>query len=1061
MDIRNRYRLSKLTLALIVALAAAPALAQNTSSALDGRISNASGQPVAGADVTILHTPSGTVSHVTSDENGRYSASGLRVGGPYTVTISKGGETETQKDVYLQLAETKTVDLQLVAGAAAGATNLGAIEVKGTRLAAVFNPDNKGLTTNISQRELQVLPNADRSIQDVARLDPAITVTSKSRGEFSALGQNSRYNNITIDAVPTNDSFGLEANGLPSLNQPISYDAIEAYNISPANYDVTSKRAVGANVNIVTKSGGNEFHGSFYYVYKNANSMIGKDSAGNKFTGYQKQDTKGFTVGGPIIPDKLFFFANYEESKQVAPGSTRGPLASGKLTQAQLDQIISTATGYGLTPGNLSASSVNQDEKKYLAKLDWNVADGHRLSLRWNRANSTQPIIQSNSDTTLNLSSFWYFQHRDLKSTVLNSYDDWSDRFSTEASISSASYFATPMVLAQQPQIQVAIPGTGARVNLGEEQFRDYNVLNVKTRTAFFAGTLRMGDHSIKAGFDYQQDKFFNLFGRTEFGAYTFASPGDFASGKYSSFSLFQPRNGDINSIAANWTLSQWGFFAQDTWQIHNLSLQYGLRYDLPQTDHAPPYNASFKQAYGFANNGTIDGNGVLEPRISFNYSFDTKRMTQLRGGLGLSEGVTPGVWLSNPYTNNGLSINTYFATSGTFVANPFAQQPPPTAPGAQQAVDSVDPNFKLPTVLKFSLGFDRELPFWGTEFSADYAHLQVQHGIFYQYLNLGTPNGMLPDGRDNYWSSTLPSKFTNPTRPGARQRVNANPAFSTVTYLTNTDKGSTDFLSLQLRKPFSESWFGNVGVVFGHSTEVNPGTSSQATSNFTSRATYNPNENVAARSNYDISKRFVASLTWQHHFFGNYNTSISGFFDAHPGQPYSWVFANDANGDGITNNDLIYIPRPGDIEFATGTTQQVQDQFYSFIQHDSYLKSHQGDVAQRNGASSPWVNQIDLSFRQEIPGIFKGNKGELRLDLYNFGNLLNKKWGNVQAASFSGGGGFSRDLASFAGVDPATGKYVYSLPTVNGHYAPENLSTDNSNAVSRWSLQVTLRYTF
>lgn len=1063
---KKSIRVRLLPFAIASLLAMSSALAQNTAASMSGRVVDANGQPVAGATVQIVHVPSGTTKIVTTDADGRYNAPGLRVGGPFDVTVTKAGmEKNEQDNVYLKLAEDTSINLTL----GLAAQELQGVQVRGTALAQVFQPDNKGLSTNISQRELKVLPNPGRSIQDIARMDPNITVTSKSRGEFSALGQNSRYNNITIDAVPTNDSFGLEANGLPSLNQPISLDAIDEYNISTANYDVTAKRAVGANVNIVTKSGTNDFHGSVYYVYKNANDMIGKDQDGNKFNGYRKQDTKGFTLGGPIVKDKLFFFVNYEESKQVSPGPTQGPLATGRLTQAELDQIISIANGYGMTPGNLSASSVNQDEKKYLAKLDWNVADGHRMSLRWNRSKSTQPIIQTNSDTTLNLSSYWYNQFRDLKSTVLNSYDDWTDSFSTEASVSYGTYFATPTVLAKQPQVTINT-ASGARVNLGEEQFRHYNILKVDTTTAFFAGTWFLGDHTVKAGFDYQKDKFFNLFGRTEFGAYNFGSITDFQNGDYSSFNLYQPNPAfcgsttNINCIAADWTLQQWGFFAQDTWQIGNLSLQYGLRYDLPVVNKAPLANPAVQQAFGVANNGTIDGNGVIEPRLSWNWAFDTERLTQLRGGIGLSEGVTPGVWLSNPYTNNGLSLNTYFDSTGCGAFNPnaFSQTPPPcSAPGGQQAVDIVDPNFKLPTVLKFSLGFDRELPWWGTVFSADWAHLDVQDGVYYQYLNLGAPNGTMPDGRNNYWSSTDPSNFTNPNKPKAKQRTNANSAFSTVTYLTNTNLGKADYVTLQLQKPFSDTWFGSVGFVWGRSTEVNPGTSSQATSNFTSRATYNPNEEKAARSNYDIRNRIIASLTWQHRFFGDYTTSVSAFLDSHSGQPYSWVYGNDANGDGISNNDLIYIPRPGEVEFAPGTSQKAIDQFYAYIQSQNYLKDHQGQVAQRNGADSPWVHQLDLSFRQEIPGLFKDNKGEIRFDIFNFTNMLNKKWGNIYAPTFASAGGYSRDLAQFAGIDPTTGKYVYNLPTVNGNYAPEQLSRDDTNAVSRWSVQVTLRYTF
>ncbi|MGH9807623.1 MAG: TonB-dependent receptor plug domain-containing protein, partial [Terriglobia bacterium] len=519
---------------------------------------------------------------------------------------------EAERDkVYLRLAETLTVDLTLAAPAANEITNLGAVNVTANALSATFQPDNKGISTNVSQRELQVLPNPDRSIQSIARLDPFIILTNNNQAggftQINALGQNNRYNNITIDAVPTNDSFGLEANGLPSLNQPISYDAIEEYNISTANYDVTSKRAVGANINIVTKSGTNEFHGSAYYAWTNAKDLTGEDYKGNEFGGYTQRWTDGITLGGPIVKDKLFFFINAEESKLDAPGADFGTIDSNAantvpVTQDQLNQIIDIASNqYGMTPGNLSASSANQDEKKYLAKIDWNISEGHRLSVRASEVKSTQPIIQGNftgSRPALGLSSYWYTNNRNLKQYVANLYDDWSDTFSTEASLSYAKYRSTPTTLADQPMVQVYVdrddPATqDAAVYLGEDQFRHYNVLNVDTLNGFFAGTWFLGDHTMKAGFDYQRDKFYNLFGRTEFGAYTFNSINDFRDGNYSFYQLYQPAPGySLSDIAARWSLNQEGLFLQDTWAITpRFSLQYGLRLDIPGADGTPVLN--------------------------------------------------------------------------------------------------------------------------------------------------------------------------------------------------------------------------------------------------------------------------------------------------------------------------------------------------------------------------------------------------------------------------------------------------------------------------------------
>jgi len=1075
----KRISAQLLLLLLTTVLAVSNAFAQNTSAALGGRVTDPAGNAVAGATVEIVHLPSNTVRTDTTNADGHFAAQGLRVGGPFKITVTKQGfETTEKNDVYLQLAQEATINLTL----GQTATQLEGVQVTASTAAQVFQPDNKGISTNVSQRELKVIPNIDRSIQQIARLDPFIILQNNNAAggfaEISALGQNNRYNNVTIDAVPTNDSFGLEANGLPAQNQPLSYDAIEEYNISTANFDVTNKRSVGAQVNIVTKSGGNDFHGSVYYAYTNASDLTGNGVNSTDFNGYQQKWTAGGTFSGPIVKDVLFFFINYEESKQVCPcGAGYGPIGANQdntvpITTDQLNQIVAAAKGYNINPGDLNGTgSANRDEKRGLVKLDWNISDGHRLSFRYNETKGEQPVIQGNAvgaRPSLGLSSYWYTQDRDLKQGVINLYDDWSDTFSTEASVSYARYHSTPTVLAQAPQIQVYIdksdPSTqGSSVYLGEDQFRHYNVLNVDTTNAFYAGTWTVGDHAVKAGFDFQADKFYNLFGRTEFGSYQFNSIADFEAGNYSFYNLYYPAPGyTLNDIVARWTLDQYGLFLQDTWQMTpNFSLQYGIRYDLPQADGKPIYNPAFSSAFG-VNNSATPGTGVFEPRFSFNYSFDTEYKTQLRGGAAVSEGATPGVWLSNPYTNNGVTLTSTTSFSGVFNPDPHTQVPPAGTPPAPE-VDVTDSRFKLPTALKATLGFDRELPWWGLIFTVEDQYVNTINGIRYENLNYGAPTGVLPDGRPSFWANPYYSydpnsqKSTFASGPG----VNRNQKYYDVVYLTNTNRGESNYLALQLSKPFGEDWFGSLAYVAGHATEVNPGTSSQAASNLNNNVVYAANEDVASPSNYSFKRRVLTQLTWQHHFFGDYLSSVSAFYDGHTGSPYSWVFGNDASGIcyGSSTNcpyAAVYIPRQGDVEFVQGTSPTVEQQFFNFIAGNQYLKDHQGQVAGRNGDTSSWVNQVNLSFRQEIPGIFVG-RGEIKLDIFNFTNMLNKKWGNVYDVDFP----YARTLANFAGIDPATGKYVYSLPTSNGNYAPGQLKLEDQYAQSRWSILVTVRYEF
>lgn len=1086
MNIALRTKL--LPVAIAALLAASPVLAQDTSSSISGRVLDASGQPVSGATVQILHEPTGTSKTTVTDASGRYSAQGLRVGGPFDVKVSKDGTQTEQENVYLQLAQDTAINLTI--GSSPAATNLGAVTVTGLVAAQTFNGDNKGLSTNVSGRDLRMVPSPSRSIQDIARLDPRIAITDRGDGSMSAMGMNSRYNKISVDGVGVGDPFGLNSNGMPYLGSPVSVDTIAEYNLSTANFDTTSD-TVGADINAVTKSGTNDFHGSVYYAYRNAGKMVGDAGwlkSDRSYKGYDRDWTGGITLGGPIIKDKLFFFASYEKQKTLGLGndsangldsSLTGSSTSNKISPSDLQRVINAANALGLHPGDFSGGGVDLSSKRSLAKLDWNITDNHRASLAFQRTKEVQPVIQGNSNNAIGLTSYWYTKNSDTKNYSLQFFDDWNDTLSTETKIGYKDFSQVRTVPWQQPQIYVnlgkdnngKLNGASPYIDLGEDQYSDYNQIQTKTWSIFSAATLYLGDHTLKGGIDFQQDKIYNLFGRTQFGAYTFWGIDNFEKGIYNQFDLYQPAQGySLDDVAGAWTLRRYSFFLQDNWQVTDrLSLLYGFRVNRYSTDDKPVYNPTFEKTFGFRNDQTIDGSTMVEPRVSFNYAFDTALQTQLRGGVGLFQSNPPTVWMTNPYQNNGMTVATYsIRNSGNapvgpgtaypgFSPDPLHQNVPPPS-STQMAVDTIAPNFKLPSVWKASLAIDRELPWMGLIATAEYEHIKVRDAIWYQALNIGAPTGVLPDGRFTYYKNPL----GGPT--GNTNRANANNQFSvSTTELANTGKGYSDAFTLSLKKPFADEWAASIGVTFADAKEVNPGTSSQAASNFSNNAWVNPNENVASTANYAVKQRVTASVSWSHAFFGNYATTISAFYNGQSGQPYSWVFANDANGDSYSR-DLAYIPRPGDVIFQNGTPQKAIEQFYAFIKQDGYLKDHQGQIASRNGTRAAWTNQLDMSFSQEVPGIFKGNKGEIRLDVYNFMNLLNKDWGQQLYVPFP----YTRNLASFAGVDPATGKYIYSLPLdANNNYQPGTKVVYDAgrdiktNVVSRWSAMLTLRYTF
>ena len=1053
----NRIRLSKLSLGLIAALAVAPALAQTTTAGLGGRVVAADGQPVAGAEVTIVHTESGTVSTAVTDANGRYNARGLRVGGPYTITANKAGAgTSTRDNVYLALDQVSQIDAQL----RNDVTTLNTVTVVGTG-SDIFSTEKMGAGTNVDQATIEALPSIKRDLQDYARLDPRVSQTDKERGEISALGQNSRYNSITIDSVSTNDTFGLESNNLPTVRQPISLDAIEEVQINVANYDVTQKGYTGANINAVTKSGTNTFKGSVYGTYREQDWVREEDDRGFTFNRFDTEETYGATFGGPIVKDRLFFFLNYDKTKISAPAPdlSNGPIGDGDITLDDVEAVRQEAIRRGMDPGSLGTAASDTEVETMLARFDWNISDNHRAAFRISQTEQAESILPGFGGSFFSLSSYWYTQNKQFDNYVAELYSDWSDSFSTEARVSFRDMTSAPDIYARQPQVQVDFGRDNFR--FGTEQFRQVNDLATETWNGFVAGNLFVGDHTIKFGADYESNDIYNLFLESGFGQYRFGSLDLFEQGIYREYVARVSPTGNPVDAAAQMTIENLGLFVQDNWIVtDNLTLTAGLRWDRVMVDDIPPYNAAAQAAFGYDNRATIDGKDLLQPRVGFNYTFDSDRRTQLRGGVGLFQGSAANVWLINPFTNNGQTIDIYGCgfsgsiercPSEVLPGNEFSSDPDnqPQFGSARADVDLLDPNIEQPSVWKANLAIDHELPWWGTVLSAEAIFTSVESGIYYEHLNLGTPT-QGPDGRLLYWDSTDPAnydgeEFDTTTRNGANQD------FREVMLARNTNKGEGANFTLSWSKPSTSAsdWYWTAAYSFTNATEVNGLTSSRAISNWRGRAVFNPNEEVSSRSSYVVRDRFIGVLGWKHDFFGDNKTEIALFYEGRKGKPYSWTFAEDMNGDGLPGNDLLYIPSgPDDVEFTDPTEEAT------FWQLVDYYKLGGGGAVKRNSAFSPWSHTFDLRISQELPGFFEGNKAEIWLDVLNIGNMVNKDWGHVDEVGFQSDGGQVRSFVNFAGVN-ADGKYVYDLVDL------ENFARRDNAGESRWALQVGFRYRF
>ena len=1092
----NRVRLSKLSLGLMVALAAAPVFAQSTSAGVGGTVVGADGSPVAGAEVTITHVESGTVSRATTDASGRYNARGLRVGGPYVVTVTKAGAgADTEENVYLSLNQVATVDAQLTNDV----TTLGTVQAVGTAGGAtVFSSSKMGSGTAVDQQTLKALPSMGGNIQDFMRLDPRVAFTDRASGSISAGGQNPRFNKITIDGVSASDTFGLEGNNMPTQRQPVSMEAIEALDIDLSSYDVTIAGAAGANINAVTKSGTNEFHGSLY-GYTRDSDWFGKHPLTRaEFSEFDKEETWGATLGGPLIKDRLFFFANYEKYTRAKPGPdlSNSPLfnPNADFGRTQLDEVVAIAKGYGIDAGWYEGATGNTELEEYALKLDWNITDDHRASLRYSNLDQTRLRADGNNSQGLVLSSSWFNHVKSVESYVGQLFSDWTDTFSTEFKLSYRDYSAVRVTATTAPLVTVYFDDgnpanqitAGDYIRFGTERSSMGNTLLTESWNYFGAATWTLGDHDVKFGFEYADTDIYNFFLQDAWGNYSFYGIDAFRRGEYFDYDL-NTNKANPDAIPAIFSNRNLGLFLQDTWYATgNLTLTFGVRADRPKTDRDAPFNACFAAApgaanvaqcgtghtggFGLDNSNTYSGDFIIQPRFGFNYNMDTERPTQLRGGVGLFQGDSPTVWVSNAFQSTGMNYSSYQNLTAwqtvPFSPDGFNQNIPTTPGAAVRTVNVIAEDFELPSVWKANLAIDHETPWHGIVASAELLVTEVNNGLFYQSLNLG-PGFTGADGRRLFWNPNVYS-FSN----NNNARFGRNAYFGDVFLLDNTEKGRSRQLTVSLNKPWTpeSDWSWMLGYTYTNTTEVGALTSSTAGSGFGGQYNFTTNEETAGTARYEIKDRFSGALNWKHAFFGDYETQVGLFYEGRSGRPFSYIFSGDANGDSRSFNDLFYVPTgPGDVLFGSVTNAGVytpnaamEKAFWDWMAANPELNQFRGTYAPENAFRAGWVNTFDLRLSQELPGFFKGHKSKVWVDIQNVGNLLNKDWGHILDWGFNG----NQAVATLAGIDKATGKYVYGYRSGTSFGQPGNLavptdSDSNTNGISQWSVQVGLRYDF
>ncbi len=1002
----------------------------NTTSALSGIVSGSSGIAVSGTTITATHTPTGTVYRAISRSGGVYGITGMRPGGPYVVSVRGAGiQATTVNDVFLQLAVTRPLNIQ----AQANVVELEAFVVAASEVSSLA-PDQIGARSVLDNVSVNSLPQNQSSLNDFARFNPFFTVNEGDRNELTVAGQNSRFNTIVIDGIRVNDQFGLDSAGSVSLVSPVPLDAIEQVSVEVSPYDLRQAGFTGGAINVVTKSGTNDLSGSIYTRYTD-DQYRGSDVRNGR-NGLFREFTMGYSLGGAIIQDKLFFFVNYEEFTRTQAPSEPGIDPDLGAVQQVIDygnNVLGVDFGAYAPP-----TTTKFETEALLINIDWNITDMHRARFSYRGQDGTGPNF-GNFDDFLEtaLDSNFYTQVRDEDYYVVQFFSDWTDRFSTEFKVAIGEYRQPTTFDSALPQIEIdRFPGADGSADAGElffgtERFRHANNLEYDIFQIFGTGTYYAGDHEISFGFDYEVTEFRNLFLSDSFGNFTFRTLDDFLNDR-PQFNGF--RNTGINgqNPVAEPEIGVLGIFIQDRWQVNeDLLITGGLRMDTTLSDTQPPAALGFEEAFGFPNNGSIDGESLISPRVGFKYNVKQDWIPEdhnvvLRGGVGLFQGRTPAVWFSNAFTNNGETSGQVSLGSSLrdYLANDFDPNDSPIFVDRQESIPSVDvltDGVKLPSVWRGNIAVDWEVPAWDLIFTAEILVTETNEALYVFDANQRVI-GQAPDGRDIYEDRGVTDQYQE------------------VYVLDNTSEGSAMNYVLSVTKPDDgDGFFGSLSVNFGEAEDVNPFTSSRAVSNWGNRAGFNFNQPELSTSNSEVQERWLMLLGYTHNWGGGWLSRINLVYEGRTGRPFSYVFANDVNGDTRDGNDLLYIPTGPDdaiVDFDPGFDTGA---FFDFLDRTG-LSQHAGGIAPRNSHDNPWVHRWDLKLTQDVPLKFMGSNLELFVTIRNLGNMLNEDWGLTEEVGFP----FTADVVTL--------DVVNGVPTYKD-FDPDEPSVRVGRIRSRWNV--------
>lgn len=1013
-----------------------------TTAGLSGVVVDAEGTPLPGVAIKAVHEPTGAVYSTVTVANGRFSIPGARVGGPYTVTAALDGfKTETKKDLVLKLGETKHLSFIMYL------ETIDAGEVVVTASDPIINASRTGASQNVARESIENLPTISRSLSDFTRLAPQMVADDEVEGAFNSGGRSPRYNNIQIDGAQNNDLFGLGSTGTPggqSETTPISLEAVQEFQVVLAPYDVRQGMFTGGGVNIITKGGTNDFHGSAYFEGRNE-SFVGKGPDDYEFANFT-ESTYGLSFGGPIIKNKLFFFVSGERTKKSVPEDyyiDGSGAAYDWGHKDEVDRFVSILSSLGYDGGGYDQVVNDRTSNKLFARLDWNINEKHKLTLRHNFVDADYENLSRSSMYSFTLGNGGVVYKNKSNSTVLQLNSSFGKNLFNELIVNYQTIRDLPTYMGEAfPKISVSIPG--ATLYAGAEEYRHRNQLDQDLIEITDTVTLFKGDHTLIFGTHNEFFNFYNVFVQREFGKYEFSSLDDFEAGNVYRYDRYYSLTGDPNA-PAEFSVAQLGFYAGDDWTVNpNFKLTIGIRADVPLMPDNPPANPAVEAAFGIPTDQNAGGNVLWSPRVGFNWDVAGDAKTQLRGGTGIFSGRTPYVWISNQYSNTGTDQGRYRVYyPDFFITDPYNQPENPSAVAVGD-INLIDEDYKFPQVWKSNLAIDQKLPcgFTGT---VEVVYSKSINEIKYQNINIA-PTGEVNafDGRPLFGVQST----SGSARYGYPNYVNSD--FQNVIYLTNTDKGYQFSASVQLQREWKDGSMVNAAYTYGVSKDLFGGTSSRAISNWQYNITTgNPNEPELSYSAHDTRHRIMFAFTKNLNIFKNAPTFLSLFYNGRSGKPYSTIYYNDVNGDG-NPNDSIWVPaNESDIILTKGTWADLDE----YISSDPALDSHRGQILPRYANRDPWYHSIDLKLSQDIPipGL-KGHKLQVYVTVKNLLNLFNKDWGVYRYIAYDD------SPLTFVGYDEATGKPMFEFW---GKTDDQDARYSINQILSRWRALLGVKYRF